>query len=73
MFGEGFGRGIAVSEDVNADQADDRGDAIAVDAKFFESLVLDGQPPSAAGRRRFCSTSMAVPWASSSSNPAGME
>jgi hypothetical protein len=41
-LGQRFGGGVAVSEDVDADQADDRSDAIAVEAEVFESFVLDG-------------------------------
>ncbi len=42
-FGEGLGGGIAISEDVNADQTHDRRDAVAVEAEIFEGFVLDGE------------------------------
>ena len=50
-LGQGLGCGIAVAEDVDADQADDRSDAVTVEAEIFESFVLDGEAGSAGGLR----------------------
>ncbi len=51
-LGQGLGFRIAIAEDVDADQADHRCDAIAVEAEIFESLVLDGETGGAGGLRK---------------------
>ena len=40
LLGERLGGGIAISEDVDADQTDDRRHAVAIELEIFEGFVL---------------------------------
>ena len=67
LFGEFFGARVGVAEDADADQADDRGDEVAVAVEIVEGCVgLDGFGPRSRGSR-----SMVVPATSSSSSVSG--
>src|ERR1700680_2979022 len=52
-FGQGLGRGIAIAENVNTDQTDDRSYTVTIKLQIFEGLVLNRKACGGTCKTRF--------------------